>query len=1235
MPIQSGDIKILRPQVMLDTDEGGGQMTGIEVIDGQSNNLFPDVSELDRTYGRIAMRKAFAAVLTSNTDSYYGAHVIISRPPTDPKVSVSLYTTKDWFDTRVKARDVIERYLARGPKWVGHLLERQLVGQRAIQLCLSVSSTNEPKVGQGLSLIQDEDKLTEFEQYVRVTKISSQIMQFYVNGEEESRKVLTLEISDPLRYTFEGITPHEYATQVVAKANLRDTRIADAATYYGISPMTAPASLNSTTVQVESLFTQLVPSSQSEVALTDLTAGSQSSVFLVGNTNKVLLTRSSTFSSSVNLYIGLPVMPKSLSLTIGSRVLTDTGQGVLKEGSTEVATIEYDKGLVKFNTAFGSYTGSCSAEFTPAVAATQIADTASISIVQENRGLVFAITLLPIPAPRTLIVSYMAQGKVYHLYDIGDGVLKGADAALGTGSINYVTGTVVLTLGTLPDADSEILFAWGKQVSAFTRANIAVAPSRFNITLSNQGVAPSSVTITWAIAGVNKTATDDGNGNITGDALGNINYSKGTISLTPTQLYQSGTSFTVAYTWGPPKERKFDMPVRGGDGRVSITLPNEGGGIQPKSLELVWNVDILDSKELGETQTIYHNDFDPPPQVWRRDPLVHAVDNGTGGLKKDDGSMVAGVEINYVARTITFNPEAQVSIPKPEFGWVTIGSERVPVGGSGIWWGSGFVSAGATQTKETRRWQLKSWAYVPTLATMPYDEKGYVIARWRPTADANAVTETFAIDAPRFDLTSGYVETIVQGSVAFKLGNYLYIDRAGVLYHSVDPKTGAGIQAGTIQYSTGLVSLSSWEPGAANSVTMLSLVTEMGVEPVDRMVFRAPVVPLRPGSVQVRAVPAAGNAGQQVTVQPDAQGRFNTAWVQGSVDYISGIVRLVFGQIITLTAADKTQAWYDPNQMFTDGGVEKYFRARPVYADSVRYNAVGYTYLPLDATTLGLDPVRLPFDGKVPIFRKSDVVVVHHTATTPFASNAGVGAMVDCGRTRLSYAKVFDANNTAIDPNMYSADLEAGVVTLKSTFVLGTNTAPLYVEHRIEDMAVLTDVQINGQLAMNKPLTHSYPAGAYVSSALVITDMQARVFGKFSQESWSNVWQATRIGNDIIAKYNDVQYPIEVTNAGAAQESWALIFTSSTQFRIVGKSLGQIGTGDINTVCSPINPATNVPYFTMQFQGWGLGWSAGNVLRFETAGANYPMWLARTVLQGAASAQSDKFQVQVRGSINR
>lgn len=75
MGITDQDIRLMASERLADTEDGGGRMTGTEVVDGVSNNLFPDVSELDRTIGRVALRKAFPAVLSANRDPYYGANV--------------------------------------------------------------------------------------------------------------------------------------------------------------------------------------------------------------------------------------------------------------------------------------------------------------------------------------------------------------------------------------------------------------------------------------------------------------------------------------------------------------------------------------------------------------------------------------------------------------------------------------------------------------------------------------------------------------------------------------------------------------------------------------------------------------------------------------------------------------------------------------------------------------------------------------------------------------------------------------------------------------------------------------------------------------------------------------------------------------------------------------------------------------------------------------------------------
>ena len=131
MTISATDVKLLKSQRLTDEDDGGGRATGVAVEDGQENNLFPDISRLDRTLGRIALRKAYAGVLAENADAYLGAHSILTKGPSDPRVSVVLFNSDSQTDERVDAKNRIESYVVPGVTAVFELLGNQLTGQRA------------------------------------------------------------------------------------------------------------------------------------------------------------------------------------------------------------------------------------------------------------------------------------------------------------------------------------------------------------------------------------------------------------------------------------------------------------------------------------------------------------------------------------------------------------------------------------------------------------------------------------------------------------------------------------------------------------------------------------------------------------------------------------------------------------------------------------------------------------------------------------------------------------------------------------------------------------------------------------------------------------------------------------------------------------------------------------------------------------------------------------------------
>ncbi|EXF55860.1 curculin-like (Mannose-binding) lectin domain protein, partial [Acinetobacter sp. 1294596] len=110
MAIETKNLVLYKSERLSDTEDGGGKYSGQMIEDGQSNNLFNDVSELDRTMGDVSLRKLFPAVTTNDTDLLMGATVFISENPKDPNVSALLFSTKSWIDERKSAQNRIENY---------------------------------------------------------------------------------------------------------------------------------------------------------------------------------------------------------------------------------------------------------------------------------------------------------------------------------------------------------------------------------------------------------------------------------------------------------------------------------------------------------------------------------------------------------------------------------------------------------------------------------------------------------------------------------------------------------------------------------------------------------------------------------------------------------------------------------------------------------------------------------------------------------------------------------------------------------------------------------------------------------------------------------------------------------------------------------------------------------------------------------------------------------------------
>lgn len=1201
MPIQSGDIKLLASQVMDDIEQGGGAPTSTVIHDGTSNSVFNDISELDRAAGRVNLRKLFASVQTDTTDTYLGGNVIVADMPDDPNVSITLFSSGDNFDRRSDAAALIESYLVAGATWSGYLFENHIAGQRVIQIFQRPGQAT-PAVGQTLVLTQDEGAPGEYRQFIRVTGVSVVTRTFtaVINNQviDYDANVVSLDLSDALRANFTGSPPNRLFTRANGSANLRDTVVADAASYAGAVAVTSPVAIGDYSVRGASIYTQLVPNSQTETPISDLRPNGVSSA-LVATGDAISVSIAMGFTTTSSMHVGSPIYPGSLSIARSGVTATDSAGRLISSGQ-QVGTVDYDNGIVSLTTdVFGSATSAFTVTYQAATTPEMISDQSAIRISAESRALNFAFTMGNPPLPGTLSLAYLSQGEWYVLRDNSAGVLSGSDATFGSGTVNYSTGSVLVTLGALPDVGSLVLTqSYSAAIQVPAGNTTLLNGGRFYATINTDGlvsdakgalpIAIGSATITWNDGGT-KTATDNGLGGLTGDATGTIDYSRGVVRISPNTLPPPGTVFLLDAD-GPP-------PSGGGAITTSLASGNLGQtNVSPGSVTFAMSVTFAYTA----------------PSYWKlafdsRTVEVYVTDDGNGGLYFVDPN---GSEASINCGTVTYATGA-INV----FDTFTVAKPDI----------AGPVACAVQDSRTSWTWDAVARIYesqTTRTASRASASAGVTVA-----VGAATTLDPISVQVDNYVARSVMVPNYALRGVSFTIGAARHVQLTdGSVVRDPSPTTGGGTPVGAVTAGMGLVTLSVWPAGASSTIADWRGVIApptVGVEsPYSAFsaMFRTPAAPLRPGSLSVLGTMQDGTT---FNVTAGIDGKINGTRVKGRVDYEYGFAELYF-----VNPAGDPALNVDLSHLGIVGLAE--VPADLVMLNSIRYNAVAYSYLPIDADILGIDPVRLPQDGRVPIFRPGGYAVVGHTGEVgPLTvSDAQV---VDCGRVRLSRVRVLDANGAVINTG-YSANLEAGTVTFDN---VNGYAQPVRVEHRIEDMAMIRDAQINGEITFTRQITHAYPAGSVLSSALVMGDVRARVTEMFDQQTWGNSWSDAVTGSAASASFNDAAYPITVTNAGTLTERWAIVFTNTTAFQVIGENIGVIATGNTTTDCAPVNPATGKPYFTIPAPGWGLGWAAGNALRFNTQGAFFPVWVVRTIQQGQETVADDSFSLLIRGDIDR
>ncbi len=1204
MPITTGDIRLVKSQVMTDADNGGGAATGVEVIDGQSNNVFPDTSELDHVVGRVQLRKVFIQINTTDTDTYLGANVIISKPPGNPEISGVLFSTADDFDTRDAAAVRIESYLAAGPSYPGYLFGDHIEGQMTVSI-QQRTTVPLPSNGDTLVLVKFPNTSSEYRQFFRITDVSSINREFTTtDGVNFTRAIVSLTISQALTADFPGFDA-VYADASVSysgKTELLGSVVADAARYYGVVPLTAAASFGDFGVLGDGIYSQLVPSSRSEIPITDSRMNQQVTTLVATGVN-VNQTYAFALDSTHPAFVGGGILPGTLSVTLDgvSTGVADKGGNLVDSIGTVVGAVDYANGELTLATdVLGTGATSKHVVYSRAAQSQMVSNSIGLDVTESNRRTTWVVTLDPIPAKGSMTASYLSQGHWYELTDDGSGALRGSDSSFGVGVLNFTTGTLSLTLGALPDAPSSIILQWAESVQSQAvqpTTRVTAGPVAMQTINTSVAIIPGALSISWAGGHV---ATDNGSGVLTGDASGTVSYTAGIVQIAPTVLPAPGTTMTVTVT--PGNFQTHDVTAFTSSGSTwTFNVPPGGSGILPHSVNFSVNINWPARAYPGTDQNV--------------ETVKAFTDDGSGnlvyaGILSDGTSFSANVgTINYSTGNCVLQKTFTLHTVQPVFDTV------YPLGTASAHTDGYIKIVDNTPRDVTATIENGSLGGGPALqSTYQFPGTGVTVA-------------TQAFDSPQ--ITTQISDGVLAPGASWGYGGKQYLTLAdGTVTTDISSATGVGTPAGTWVSSTGTITMTTWNTGSTSTLVSFSAqsspttsVANDTTQITDGVTFRTASAPIAPNGFEIIGTNIVSG---DFNVTADVNGKISGGNVVGTIDYDTGVVRLRFGTPSTAALSDTVQ----DVSAYGVTGFDKIL-LQGVALDSLRYNAVAYSYLPLDPAILGLDPVRLPSDGRVPIFKKGGVAVVHYTKTLTAATHSN-GDIINLGQVRVSAVEIVDSAGVPINGG-YTSDMDAGTVTIVNT----TGWAqPVVVSSRIEDMALITDAQISGQISLSRALSHAYPLGSYVSSAFLIGDMQAAVATMFEQQTWTFVWQDTPIGNPILAAYDQINHPPEVTNAAAETESWALIFTNSTNFTIVGEHLGTIGTGTTSSDCAPLNPNTGTPYFKLHQAGFGTGWAAGNVIRIDTVGALEPLWLARVVQQGDNVSTEDNFSLLIRGDVN-
>ena len=203
------------------------------------------------------------------------------------------------------------------------------------------------------------------------------------------------------------------------------------------------------------------------------------------------------------------------------------------------------------------------------------------------------------------------MGNRYLLRDDGTGRITGS----GGGAVSFLTGALNFTLQAVPDIGSQIAISHGSKIAYTDRSSqgAAVRAPEYTFVLDGDAptdqVVPGSLLIEYPSANVAYVVSDNGNGQLTGDATGVIDYASRTVLMRPGHMPDAGAEFAIDCQLDNTVTEIFSGLVPDAAGFVLINLAQQPA---TKSLQLQWATARTTSSTSGgnltETNTMKQAD---------------------------------------------------------------------------------------------------------------------------------------------------------------------------------------------------------------------------------------------------------------------------------------------------------------------------------------------------------------------------------------------------------------------------------------------------------------------------------------------------------------------------------------------------------------------------------------------------------------------------------------------------